>query len=92
MTLNRYQRDNLLWYLNLIGYGDPAVEPFNLANTGDWVGEVIRMLEKEAHTDEGVKKTISIDDGDHPNMSREQMIVAIERWIKRVIDGAQPTS
>lgn len=47
LDLNEYQRNNLLWLLNLIGYPYPkaeAVQPFDLANTGDWVGEVAMML------------------------------------------------
>ena len=47
LELNEYQRNNLLWLLNLIGYPYPhaeSVQPFNLANTGDWVGEVATML------------------------------------------------
>lgn len=47
LELDEYQRDNLLWLLNLVGYPQPdasAVEPFTFANTGDWVGEIVIML------------------------------------------------
>ena len=47
LELNEYQRNNLLWLLNLIGYPYPhadSVQPFQFANTGDWVGEVANML------------------------------------------------
>ncbi len=45
ITLNEYQRVNLLWLLcDLVGYGQPGVEPFTFANTGDWVGEIPSML------------------------------------------------
>ena len=43
LTLNRYQRDNLLWLLNLIWecYLREGV------NTGDWVGEIPQLLSPE---------------------------------------------
>ncbi len=47
LELNEYQRNNLLWLLNLIGHPYPhadSVQPFHFANTGDWVGEVANML------------------------------------------------
>ncbi len=47
LELNEYQRNNLLWLLNLIGTPYPhaqSVQPFDLANTGDWVSELVTML------------------------------------------------
>lgn len=46
LELDKYQRDNLLWLLNACGYPNLAntVEPFNCANTGDWLGELALML------------------------------------------------
>jgi len=48
VTLNAYQRANLLWLLGLVGYPhdprDPGIFPFTLANTGDWVGEAYALL------------------------------------------------
>ena len=49
LTLNKYQRDNLLWLINACGWpwGVHTVSPFGCANTGDWIGEVGWMLAKE---------------------------------------------
>lgn len=47
LVLDEYQRNNLLWLLNVVGYpyGNVcATEPFHLANTGDWVGEIVLKL------------------------------------------------
>lgn len=47
LELNEYQRNNLLWLLNLLGTPYPhaeRVEPFHFANTGDWVSELATML------------------------------------------------
>jgi hypothetical protein len=80
LCLNRYQRDNLLWLLNAIGYpyGTTKVEPFTLANTGDWVGELTQMLMKV----EGLNKSLTIDPNDHPNMSLEELRRQIDRWVR----------
>lgn len=49
LKLDQYQRDNLLWLLQLCGYYhfDRKVEPFHLAHTGDWLGEIHNMLADE---------------------------------------------
>ena len=77
LSLNKYQRDNLLWLLNLCGY--PAkvgyVEPFQYANTGDWLGEVAIMLSKDN------RKEPIIDEHDRPSVSRQDIQHSIERWI-----------
>lgn len=47
ITLNKYQRDNLLWLIHVCGYphGNKYQVPrFGGANTGDWLGEVHHML------------------------------------------------
>lgn len=52
LTLNKYQRDNLLFLLNMCGYpgyddGDrryAGVEPFTIVHNGDWLGEIALML------------------------------------------------
>lgn len=51
LSLNKYQRDNLLWLLRMCGYpGGNADQspPFTMANTGDWIGEVHNMLDPQA--------------------------------------------
>lgn len=48
ITLNKYQRDNLITLLmDYIGWGgqDKGIEPFNLAHTGDWTGEIAQKLD-----------------------------------------------
>jgi len=87
LVLNRYQRDNLLWLLNAVGYPWDAgpVEPFTLANTGDWVGELALMLMKT----EGFTKSMTIDANDRPNMSKEELAERVSRWVQaQHSDGA----
>ena len=47
LILNKYQRDNLIWLIQMCGMpgGRFQVEPFQMANTGDWIGEIYWMLE-----------------------------------------------
>src|SRR5208282_4430905 len=72
IELNRYHRDNLTSLFNAIGYphGD-AVEPFHVANTGDWVGEIYNMLSNVA--------PIPGDLG-HPNRTPKELKQAVEEW------------
>ena len=48
ITLNRYQRDNLLMLFAACGYPvaglSGSVPPFTFMNNGDWVGEIPNML------------------------------------------------
>lgn len=84
LTLNKYQRDNLLWLCAAIGYPSPEfvgednlVEPFHLANTGDWVGEIANMLMEDG--------AIAMPrPGDDPNMSIKELRKAVDYWRKRV--------
>jgi hypothetical protein len=75
LRLNKYQRDNLLWLLNACGYGNHSlvVQPFTCANSGDWLGEIASMLAKPG-------KKCEIDADDQPNMTIEQLRVAVESW------------
>jgi len=72
LELNEYQRDHLLWLLNLLGHPYPhadGVQPFTFANTGDWVSELATMLRDE----DG--KMIS------PIQSMDDIRAAIEGWM-----------
>lgn len=67
LTLNRYQRNNLLYLLNVCGYpfGNPHAHPDMQFQTGDWIGEIANMLAKA-----GVVRNVSInviDDEDAHN-------------------------
>ena len=76
IELNRYHRDNLVWLFNVIGYPyGNAVEPFGLANTGDWVGEVHNML-AAPEVDADYNKD------NHPNRTNNELKLAIEFWLK----------
>lgn len=76
IELNKYQRDNLLWLFNAIGYPNAkTVEPFHLANTGDWAGEIPNMLVKPG-------KDCVIDENDHPNRTIADLKDAVTGWIK----------
>lgn len=69
LVLNKYQRDNLLWLLNLCGYpaGMEPVGDFALANTGDWLGEIAFMLAPGGTCSEL-----------RPNVSRDEVIQSVE--------------
>lgn len=77
IRLNKYQRDNLVWLFNAIGYpnsaSEPGVEPFTLANTGDWVGEIPNMLAKPG-------QSCVLDEKDQPNKSIADLRSDVERW------------
>lgn len=66
LTLNRYQRDNLLQLLQRLMGGDDT--PLTCFNTGDWVGEVRWMLGKKNSPNFGpaVVQVYEVDDADSP--------------------------
>lgn len=68
LRLNRYQRDNLLWLLGALGYALPPIEPFHLAHTGDWVGELVTALD-------GVRRPPH-----RMNKSRERLGQEVNEW------------
>lgn len=67
LTLNRYQRDNLLRLVQDVIEG--ASRPVSRYNTGDWVGEIRWMLGKKNTPSYGpvVEQVFSIDEHDRPN-------------------------
>lgn len=74
IELNRYHRDNLVSLLNAVGYPDGnAVEPFNFANSGDWVGEIHNML---------TRPDGAVDAPDRPNRTPKELKQAVEDWLK----------
>ena len=83
LTLNEYQRNNLLWLINACGYPyadrrgvrQGAIDPFTFANTGDWIGEVAIMLCRP-----GEDCTLGPDD--RPNRSLKELEDFVERWLK----------
>jgi len=78
VALYRYHRDNLLFLLNAVGYGAPAVAPFHVMNTGDWVGEIALML--------------ADDDGSvvarKANIDREELRRRIDVWVETEVKPA----
>lgn len=89
LVLSKYHRDNLLWLLNACGYPaieavkstgsvskTQAIEPFTLANTGDWLGEMCLMLM-------GPSQWPGIVDGDRPNKTFEQLRADAEAWARQ---------
>jgi len=81
IVLNKYQRDNLLWLFAAIGYasdakGKSGVEPFTLANNGDWAGEIPQMLQKP-----DAKHFCQLDPEDHANGGDMDALEAdVDRW------------
>jgi hypothetical protein len=85
LVLNKYQRDNLLFLLNLCGYGSPdiATEPFTIMNNGDWIGEIAIMLGKSICPGAfNATETYTIDKDDQPNTSVKCVRNLITSWIK----------
>ena len=58
VTLNEYQRDNLLQLLNLV----TEREPFTVMNSGDWVMEVWNKLEGHAGSTGANLTTAELDE------------------------------
>jgi len=79
LVLNRYERDNLLWLLNLLGYGKAGVEPFTIANTGDWVGEIAMML---ADPDD---YSLDAEESGKPNLRTERVVELLGNWVARKV-------
>lgn len=77
LTLDRYQRDNLLALLALCGALREEVEPlapFTLANTGDWLKEVAQML-----AEPGLPATMR---GATLNVSLDSMRRCVREWLE----------
>jgi hypothetical protein len=96
LTLNRYQRDNLLQALNLIGYPcdgegkSRSVEPFNILNSGDWVGEIAWML---AATGTPAQFQITAEYTGTPNQSRKEAAKRVRQWFNaQVADRVAATT
>jgi len=78
LNLDKYQRDNLLFLLNLCGAGgtkEPklSTDPFNIMNTGDWLGEIVWMLGKPAREDGEKTWKYTIDGDDTPNITKKEL-------------------
>lgn len=70
LSLNRYQRDNLLLLLNAVGFpaGNPHADPaLRRYFTGDWNGEVVYMLAKPDRAEPHRPPILVVDDDDRPN-------------------------
>lgn len=89
LRLNKYQRDNLLWLLNCVGYpaGINTVEPLNFANTGDWVGELAWMLAPTGGTSLQLGEP-----GDSSNISFSALRERVDCWLKERTGGGLPTA
>lgn len=71
ITLDGYERANLLWLIGLIGYQGEALPPFDVANTGDWVGQIYWKVFGES----GVQYA--------PNVTRKQVLAEINTTFSR---------
>ena len=67
ISLNDYQRANLWWLLEAVHKTDV----FQLADTGDWVGEIQSMLEVNPPTCE-------------PNMTLEELKEKVDAWLAEI--------
>ena len=73
LSLNRYQRDNLVQLLDIIITWDLLLGGFN---SGDWISEILHMLAKPVLSGTNVVPKSHIDEEDHPNITYEE---AVER-------------
>ena len=69
--LTEYERANLAALVGWIGYPSPmpAIEPFHLANTGDWLGQIYWKL--------GLQQPTAAA----PNVMPEQIRVQVAEWV-----------
>src|SRR5438552_3593266 len=97
LVLNTYQRDNLLWLLNMIGYGKPentliapndpnwTITPFHLLNTGDWVGEVAQKLGEFDSERPGLYKeerdALGKRKARNPNKTAKELMHDFKAWL-----------
>jgi hypothetical protein len=76
LVLDKYERDNLLLLLNLVGCPNTeALTPFNLMNTGDWVCQITRKLVPDAQTAQDLIVDV---EKDNPNISRAEILKRLE--------------
>lgn len=83
VTLNKYQRDNLLFLLNLCGYppgNEYAVEPFTIMVNGDWIGEIACMLSKHLRQGQECDSCL-IGADDRPNTTIKEVRRRIAEFI-----------
>lgn len=78
LVLDSYQRDNLLQLLNVIGFpsGD-GIAPFNIMNSGDWLGEVALMLASPGT--EAAFQMLAEKTGE-PLLTREEVLRRLSSW------------
>ena len=79
LVLNKYQRDNLLGLFRLIASYEKnplepnrSVEPFHLANTGDWFGEIYWWL---------YDTRLDREEDERPNVSVVEMKKRVQQWL-----------
>ena len=75
LTLNRYQRDNLLAAIEAIMAGG---SPLGALNTGDWIGELRWKLSKRVDSSGPV---YVIDDNDRPNLPVAELVTRARAWV-----------
>ena len=78
LRLNPYEVANLKWLLEVTGYGGrvPEVQPFGLARTGDWLGDIYWMLE-------GVEKLFPHPEAPTPpNISVDDLRKQVQKWLR----------
>jgi hypothetical protein len=78
ITLNSYQRNNLLWLFQVMG----DIEPFTFANNGDWAGEIPGMLQRPNGN--------LLENNDLSNSTVEQMRSSVESWRDIIYVGYDP--
>lgn len=92
LELDDYQRDNLLWLFNVMGFSDRAsdtlVEPFQFANTGDWLGEIAAMLAKPGP--DGRMSLTARRPGSRPNSDPDVLRANVALWLKHKLPSLLP--
>jgi hypothetical protein len=78
ITLNKYQRDNLMQLMYMINSGETFASVFN---SGDWVAEFLLALSKPMLSGTRVLPTYKLDEEDHPNVSEEAINDRLVAWL-----------
>lgn len=78
LILDRYERDNLLFLINMLGFPtEPGLEPFHLLNSGGWtasIGEQLAMPGTEAAFQMTAEKTGC------PALTTGELLVRLGEW------------
>lgn len=83
VALNRYERDNLVALLEMIGAGGFRLDPFSILCNGDWAPDILYRLTKH---NQGIKPNSEfavLREDDNPNSTVENIRKELDAWLNR---------